>query len=255
MDSTSLELEKSFIQLAASLKNAFGSLVHSKVFPERITLCQDMLKQTNKIDGIGKRAHNRELGLVVRPMIAYLAEIIEKPTAINSTALRTLANTIDYLYESATHGGLHDDQFPCISSQIMIVDDEPLSLRATRFVLEQGGFTVTSFESPKTALENFNAQPWDLFLFDVDMPDFDGFELCRRARQNARTSIVPVLFVTGYHASELTSRCEQSGGNDMISKPFSFPGLLQKCWTWVFWSRRSLGSTVSEQTQVNNQRP
>ncbi|MCD8535648.1 MAG: response regulator [Verrucomicrobia bacterium] len=134
--------------------------------------------------------------------------------------------------------------------RLLIVDDEPLSLRATRFVLEQGGFTVTSFESPKLALDHLNAQPWDLFLFDVDMPDYDGFELCRRARQNQKTSMVPVIFVTGYHASELTARCEESGGNDMISKPFSFPGLLQKCWTWVFWSRRRLGSTVSDKTQL-----
>ena len=83
-----------------------------------------------------------------------------------------------------------------MSDTILLVDDTPTNLQVLVGFLRNGGYPSTS---PKTA-----PAPWikwlrqrpDLILLDVAMPGMDGFELCRKLKEDPETSDIPVLFLT-----------------------------------------------------------
>ena len=69
---------------------------------------------------------------------------------------------------------------------ILIVDDEIHSLRLLAELLEKEGYQVRPAEKAKTALDAALAKPPSLILLDVRMPEMDGFEICRRLKQDER---------------------------------------------------------------------
>ncbi|MEC5215515.1 putative two-component system response regulator [Actimicrobium sp. GrIS 1.19] len=105
---------------------------------------------------------------------------------------------------------------------ILAVDDTPanLSLLAT---LLNGAYRVKLANSPYKALELAFAEPPDLILLDIMMPGMDGFEVCRRLKNNPATARVPVLFLTAKAEVEDEERGFALGAVDFIHKPFSPP--------------------------------
>lgn len=89
---------------------------------------------------------------------------------------------------------------------VLVVDDNPATLYATSRVIRQAGFQVkeagTGFEALEKAEHNC-----DLIVLDIDLPDIDGHEVCRRVRDNPTTARIPVVhvsatFVTDYHKTK-----------------------------------------------------
>ena len=110
---------------------------------------------------------------------------------------------------------------------LYIVDD----VEAGRRVLESAfgqDYHVESFESGAACLARVEKSPPDLFLLDVDMPEMDGYTLCRHLKNQANTREVPVIFISGLDDLESRLAGYDVGGDDYIVKPYKLALLKQK---------------------------
>jgi len=113
-------------------------------------------------------------------------------------------------------------------SRIFVVDDEPDVVELLETVLGIEGFTVEVATEGRTALAKILADPPDLLILDLMMPDLDGMELLKLLRLDPRGLKIPVLIVsarTGQH-DQIASL--QMGANAYICKPFSNKELISQ---------------------------
>ena len=110
-------------------------------------------------------------------------------------------------------------------SSILIVDDITSNIKILAEIL-RNDYQLLIASSGPDALETLALRPVDLVLLDVNMPDMDGYEVCRCIKANEKNQSIPVIFVTaqGDEASEALGFA--AGGVDYISKPI-FPEILQ----------------------------
>ena len=104
---------------------------------------------------------------------------------------------------------------------LLIVDDKPQNLRLISDFLAEQGFDLMLTRSGAQALEKIELALPDLVLLDVTMPKMDGFEVCRRLKQDARTAAVPVIFMTALDDTAHKVEGFRLGAVDYITKPFS----------------------------------
>jgi two-component system OmpR family response regulator len=110
--------------------------------------------------------------------------------------------------------------------RLLLVDDE-LHLRSMlEAALRHSGFDVHAVESGREALDAVGPVEPDLVVLDVMLPDLDGFEVCRRWRQEGRRT--PVVFLTARDATEDKVRGLTTGGDDYLVKPFSLEELVAR---------------------------
>jgi len=114
------------------------------------------------------------------------------------------------------------------SNEILVVDDTPENLKLLVDLLISNGYHVRPTDDPRLALESALASPPDLILLDIRMPDMDGFELCRRLKQDSRTQHIPVLFVSASVDINDQVRGFQEGGVDYINKPIRSEEVLAR---------------------------
>lgn len=107
---------------------------------------------------------------------------------------------------------------PLQESRIMIVDDDPGTIRVLAEILKEvGKIHFTTKGADALALAH-SAQP-DLILLDVEMPDLDGFAVCEQLKRDPHFRDVPIIFVTSHEDMEMESRALTSGAIDFIHKP------------------------------------
>ena len=78
---------------------------------------------------------------------------------------------------------------------ILVVDDNEVKRYTLEHILRKGGFRIRSASSGEEALAMMSTKP-DLIVLDVQLPDIDGFEVCRRIKADPVTSSIPVLHVS-----------------------------------------------------------
>ncbi len=105
------------------------------------------------------------------------------------------------------------------AERILIVDDSPTQLAASRDLLEQHGYAVTAARSGEEALEVAREQTFDLVLSDVVMPGMSGFDLCRRFKQEFE-SPPPVVLLTSLADPRDIVRGVECGADNYITKPY-----------------------------------
>lgn len=103
---------------------------------------------------------------------------------------------------------------------VLVVEDAASNLELLVRLLTAQGYTVRSATNGEMALESIEQHPPDLILLDVQLPGVDGFEVCRRVKQNAATRLIPVVLVTGLRAREHRIEGINAGADDFVSKPF-----------------------------------
>lgn len=102
---------------------------------------------------------------------------------------------------------------------ILLVDDQDLVLRSMRGILELNDYNVMTTTSGETALEIAASEEPDLILLDINMPMMDGYEVCRKLKENPATESTPVIFLSGEaDTSDLVTGLEL-GAVDYITKP------------------------------------
>jgi two-component system alkaline phosphatase synthesis response regulator PhoP len=102
---------------------------------------------------------------------------------------------------------------------VLVVDDNQQNLELLQAYLEDMDCeTVPAHDGPE-ALEIISASPPDLILLDVMMPKMSGFEVCKRIKNDPKTSDIPVIMVTALNEFGDIERGIDSGTDDFLSKP------------------------------------
>jgi DNA-binding NtrC family response regulator len=103
--------------------------------------------------------------------------------------------------------------------KILLVDDDESLRRVLEYQLREEGYRVTPVGDGRTALDRFSAEPVDLVLTDVRMPEMDGAELL--ARLKAVQPDLPVIVITAHGTIDLAVEAMKLGASDYLTKPFS----------------------------------
>ncbi len=108
-----------------------------------------------------------------------------------------------------------------VSPVLFVVEDEADIARLVRHHLEAAGYSVKTFASSTLVVPEAEREKPALFLLDVMVPGGDGFELCRRIRQNPSLAMTPVIFLTAKSGEADRVLGLELGADDYIPKPFS----------------------------------
>ncbi|MBF0165046.1 MAG: response regulator [Magnetococcales bacterium] len=105
--------------------------------------------------------------------------------------------------------------------KILIVDDETTNIDVLVGLLEEECKIVVA-KNGEQAVRRALVKPHpDLILLDIVLPDIDGFEVCRRLKENPETRDIPIIFITGKESEQDETRGLSVGAVDFIRKPFS----------------------------------
>jgi DNA-binding NarL/FixJ family response regulator len=111
---------------------------------------------------------------------------------------------------------------------VLVVDDSPETLRMLTDALDQAGMTVMVALDGSAAMKVVEQITPDIILLDAVMPGFDGFEACRRLKNEPALSHVPVVFMTGLSETEHIVQGLEAGGVDYVTKPIVIEEMLAR---------------------------
>lgn len=112
-------------------------------------------------------------------------------------------------------------------TKILLVDDEPDIVEFLKYNLERENFKVIESFNGEEALKMLKEKP-DLILLDIMMPGMNGYEVCRRIKENTQFNEIPVVFLTALSQENDEIRGLEAGGSDFIKKPISPPKLIAR---------------------------
>ncbi len=110
-------------------------------------------------------------------------------------------------------------------STILVVDDEPAIRRAVGAGLEARGFRVVTAATGQAAIDAIATEVPDVVVLDLNLPDIDGVEVCRRVRE---WSNVPIVVLSAEGSEHRKVLALDQGADDYVTKPFSMAELLAR---------------------------
>ena len=105
---------------------------------------------------------------------------------------------------------------------ILVVDDNIRNLKFLEGMLTGAGYRVRPALDGATAIKAATAAPPDLIFLDINMPDMDGFEVCRRLKADPILHDIPVIFISAMSETSEKLAAFECGGVDYVTKPFQF---------------------------------
>lgn len=142
------------------------------------------------------------------------------------------------------------------SASILIVDDIAENLQILRTRLKLKGYKVFEAESGFEAIQKASELLPDLILLDVQMPEIDGFEVCRRIKEDENAKNIPIIFITGRGDTDDLVNGFKAGAVDYIIKPFNSTELLTRVQTHLDlkFARDTLKQKNAELEKLNNEK-
>jgi DNA-binding response OmpR family regulator len=129
---------------------------------------------------------------------------------------------------------------------LLVEDDESLAL-GIEFSLKDGGYQVSRVGSVESGKSLFHVEHFDLILLDVNLPDGNGYELCKYIRSQ---SDIPIIFLTACDDEVNIVQGLEIGGDDYITKPFRVRELLSRIKAAI--RRNSKGTSVNNILESEN---
>ncbi|MBN1484879.1 MAG: response regulator [Chloroflexia bacterium] len=139
-----------------------------------------------------------------------------------------------------------------LRGDILVVDDTPANLRLLSGMLTEQGYKVRSVINGPMALTAARAAPPDLILLDINMPEMDGYQVCRELKGDPRTAAVPIMFISALGETKDKVKAFTIGGVDYITKPFQIEEVLARVETHL--NLRNLQRQLQEANEVLEQR-
>jgi DNA-binding response OmpR family regulator len=115
-----------------------------------------------------------------------------------------------------------------MGKKILIVDDEPDAIEMLKMRLLNSGYDVTYVYDGKGCLEKAISERPNLIILDVLLPGVNGFEICKRLKENIETKNIPVIILTALVGSDIAAQGLDKGAAYFVSKPFNPDELLDK---------------------------
>jgi twitching motility two-component system response regulator PilG len=110
---------------------------------------------------------------------------------------------------------------------IACIDDSKAVQRQVQMTLELEGYDIVAITEPARALTTLVRRRPEVILLDINMPDIDGYELCRMLRQSRQLQDVPIVMLTGRDGLIDRLRAQLVGANSYLTKPFAPEQLTQ----------------------------
>jgi len=107
------------------------------------------------------------------------------------------------------------------TGRLLVVDDDPVNREMMARRLQRSGYTVTSAENGRIALDLLKKQDFDLVLLDIIMPELDGFHTLEFIKADPKLRYLPVIMLTALDEVDSTVRCIEAGAEDYVPKPFN----------------------------------
>ena len=105
-------------------------------------------------------------------------------------------------------------------SRVLVIDDsEPIHKLIVARLRPEGLEVMKELDGVRGIERAIEEQP-DLILLDVELPDLDGFEVCRRIKEHPDTRDIPIIFLTGTTSTDSKVRGLDLGAVDYVTKPF-----------------------------------
>lgn len=135
-------------------------------------------------------------------------------------------------------------------TEILVVDDLPDNLRLVSNLLVEQGYVVRKATNGTMALRSAQAEPPDMILLDINMPDLDGYEVCRQLKTFDNTRAIPVIFLSALDDALDKVKAFKVGGVDYITKPFQVEEMLIRIQTQLTVQRftQTLEQQVEQRT-------
>jgi two-component system, cell cycle response regulator DivK len=115
-----------------------------------------------------------------------------------------------------------------MNRRILVIDDDLMNLDMISQRLELRGYDVVRAVDAIQGLELANAEPPDLILMDVNLPEMDGWEATRRLKAEWKTRHIPVVALTAHAMASDRSKALEAGCDEYESKPVDFERLVSK---------------------------
>jgi len=106
-----------------------------------------------------------------------------------------------------------------MSKKILVIEDDPSTLRFVEYTLQQEGLQVFTARNGLDGLKSAQTQQPDLIILDIMLPGLDGYEICHRLHQKAETASIPVLMLSAKARQEDKDMGMRVGANDYLTKP------------------------------------
>jgi two-component system sensor histidine kinase/response regulator len=122
------------------------------------------------------------------------------------------------------HGVNHETH----PASVLIVEDTIETLRLLSDLLSEQGYDVRAVTNGRQAIQAVERDPPDLILLDINLPEVDGYEVCRHLRASERSQHVPIIFITAMTDTADKVRAFETGGVDYVTKPFQIEEVLAR---------------------------
>jgi CheY-like chemotaxis protein len=155
------------------------------------------------------------------PVVSPQSPVVSSQSPVASPQSEDVAAAVPAAVESASA--------PAYSSSrktVMIVDDSPTIRKILGLTLERAGYKVIAEPDGESAIERLLQVVPDLILLDIAMPKIDGYEVCKRIKQDPRTKTVPVVMLSGKGALFDKVKGHMAGASEYLTKPFETPAVL-----------------------------
>jgi len=111
---------------------------------------------------------------------------------------------------------------PVTAPSILIVDDTPENLQLLNGMLKSRGYKARPVPDGEMALRAAKSDPPDLILLDINMPEMNGYEVCRSLKGDPTLAAIPVIFISALNETMDKVKAFGLGGVDYVTKPFQF---------------------------------
>ncbi|HSL51893.1 MAG TPA: response regulator transcription factor [Candidatus Deferrimicrobiaceae bacterium] len=135
---------------------------------------------------------------------------------------------VDLMGNGGRRGGAQKASGPVRGARVLVVEDEPDVAEMIRYNLGKEGYDVRVVGNGTDALRQVKEARPDLILLDIMVPHLNGWEICRRLKQDRETVAIPVIMVTGRAEEGDKVLGFEMGADDYVTKPFSPRELLAR---------------------------
>ena len=137
---------------------------------------------------------------------------------------------------------------------ILIVDDTDTNIHVLMELLDDK-YDILASLNGYDALEIINEEHIDLILLDIMMPLIDGYEVCKKLKENPKTKDIPIIFITAKTDEDSIAKAYEVGGVDYITKPFKAREVLSRINTHLLLAeqKKSLEHSLEENIILLNQ--
>ncbi len=231
------ELQKTFRADAPSTISAIQNSLQSFIkTPGDTVNLYDLYRKIHAVSGNAGLSGLHRTAHLAMPLEVLLKELSATSKQTGLSVQRTVIQAVEFLIEllSQTSEQFVGDK---TSFDVLVVDDEEIARRAVGYALEKAEMRALRVAESSVALKVLSENRFDILFLDIEMPEINGLELCRRLRELPLHAKTPIVFMTTVSQYEQYFRFALDGGNDIIAKPFHYAELVVKALTLLFKSR------------------